>query len=297
VVKPSRLLLPLLLCPAPLFAHPGDHMVLQVTARDQTVEGTLDVPAAMLASIDANGDFLLSPEEGQHRRRQLQALVQNGLEIRADGVPVRPGVDILPRPLWNKPPADLLKRADEPVRLQLQYRWPWELRNLEIRNRWFPPSAQADCALTVSAFGQTSTARLTPNANHYNVGAPRSLLAIAYGVWRPTLLLTITGVAARSAHLLPPLVAALSGTLLAPWLPAAGWTGLLACLLLASLRPGRWWPAAALLAAWVRAPLFAPAPALGTALALLAALVAGRKLTPEQGVVCLCLAALFSFSA
>lgn len=280
-----RPLLFLLLCSVPLQAHPGDHVLLNVTVRDNHADATLELPASMLANIDADGDFLITPEEGQAKRH----LLRHHLHITTDGVPVAPSVQILPRPLWNKPPDDLLKRADELVKVQLHYRWPWTLRNLQVR--WFPVSPRAECALTLSAFGQTTTARLTPQQDDTAVGPPaRATVAVLWGAWRPALFLTVLGLAAR--HPLQGLVAALSGALIAPWLPANAWTALIACLVLT-----RRIPAAALLAAWIPAPLLAPWPALGTAIALLIALAAGRKLTPEQGLVCVALAAPLSFLA
>lgn len=287
----------LTLITAPALAHPGDHTFARVVVHQNEVDAELDLPASALSSLDANGDFLITPEEGQQRKERLQTLWQQGFEFSSDGVVMPPSqLDVLPRSLWLNVPDDLVERANQSVTLRARFRWPWDLQHLRVRYQWFAPSPQADCTLQVSAFGNTRTTVLHRDSAPVEVGRSRPWLGIFWGACSPWLWLAGAGAVARARG--RGLYALITGLLLgAAGLPRSPWTSAVASGLLAC------WPSPkpvvliGLAGLWLMLPADDLVPAAGALGGLLFFGWLGRRLQAGHASLCFGLAALLSFLA
>lgn len=165
-----RLLL-LWLLVAPALSHPGDHDYLRLQVRGQEVRAELEVPGHLLAALDRDGDFLISPEELQAGREALDGLLRDQVRLSSQGLAVAPRVEPAPRRLW-RPGGDLSKKADTPVGLVLTYRWPWEVRSLDLDFRFFARSANPDCSVSVQGLGALIRLKLDPTSSQAHFGTP-----------------------------------------------------------------------------------------------------------------------------
>lgn len=214
-------------------AHPGDHAYLRLQVRGNQVRAELELPGHVLAALDRNGDFLISPEEIE--QGDLEPILRSGLQLESRGVQVTPAVEPLPRKLWRPS-----SNADAPIGLALSYRWPWEVRGLELTYQLFAKSPAPDCSVTVHGLGPLIRVKLSPQEPRASFGAPEpdfSPGVVWFGFlhtlttplgWAPLLAMAAGSRGRRSwlAYLLGVPLGALAGV---PWLagpilalPAAG---------------------------------------------------------------------------